>query len=183
VPNEGPKRRAVPARAKRRWIGFDGKPMNEPTELSPVERFELWYIPEPNSGCWLWLGNVSRGRARISTNRRSKMEVAARFAYRLFCSEVEDHIVIRHQCDNPLCVNPDHLLSGSHADNVADKVRRGRQPKGENAFGAKLTDDQVREIRATPRKRGSGVRLARKYGVSDTLIHRIRRGMGWRHLQ
>lgn len=84
--------------------------------------------------------------------------------------------VVRHTCDNPACVNPEHLLLGTHADNVQDKVSRGRQYKGPEHHSSKLTDAQVAEIRAryVPKCRTHGTRaLAREFGVAQFTVSQI----------
>lgn len=88
-------------------------------------------------------------------------------------------LVVRHKCDNRLCVNPDHLEIGTHKDNARDRVERGRcnTPSGERNGSAKLSNKQVDEIR----EKYSGVRgevssLAREYGVGRSCISKILRG-------
>lgn len=96
-----------------------------------------------------------------------------------------DGQVVRHRCDNPGCVNPDHLEIGTHADNVHDKVERGRAPKGEEHRNAKLTEEVVLDILAkcVPGCREYGYSaLARKYGVHRTLISQIVNREIWTHV-
>lgn len=93
--------------------------------------------------------------------------------------------VIRHTCDVRNCINPAHLVIGTEADNMRDKVERGRQTKGMEFKHAKLTDDAVREIRHTYVK-GSpefgGKALARKFGVSKPVIIGVIQNKLWRHV-
>ena len=90
-------------------------------------------------------------------------------------------IVIRHTCDNPACVNPLHLVPGTHQDNVADRVARGRTAHGENHVRAKLTEEDVRAIRAAVREDGKV--LAARYGVNEQCISKIRNRRTWRHVK
>jgi hypothetical protein len=93
-------------------------------------------------------------------------------------------VVIRHRCDNRSCINVDHLLPGSHADNMRDKVERNRQHKGEQIKQHKLTEEQVCEVRSLyrPRQRGLTQReLATRYGVSQSAISLVITGRNWRH--
>jgi DNA invertase Pin-like site-specific DNA recombinase len=86
-----------------------------------------------------------------------------------------------HTCDNPRCVNPDHLYVGTDLDNSRDAVERGRLAVGERNFNARLTEDQVREMR-----RLSGLsyaEMARMYGVSRPTATRAYKGDTWRHVQ
>lgn len=90
--------------------------------------------------------------------------------------------VVRHTCDNPRCINPAHLIAGTHADNSRDMVERGRSISGENHLDAKLTWKDVRWIRENY-VRGSkelgSVALGRRFGVHSSGIRRIIRGEAW----
>lgn len=85
--------------------------------------------------------------------------------------------VVRHKCDNPNCVNPMHLILGTQGDNNRDRDERGRTAKGEKVASAKLTEEQVREIKNNTEL--SQRQLARKYGVSQRAILLIKKGVNW----
>lgn len=90
--------------------------------------------------------------------------------------------VVRHKCDNPRCVNPEHLVIGTVQDNVADRVERGRNGlryKGETNCNAVLTPDDIRAIRRRKGERG----LAKEYGVSRMTISLIQRRERWAHIE
>lgn len=90
--------------------------------------------------------------------------------------------VVRHTCDNPRCINPDHLIIGTHADNVRDKVERNRQPKGVSHGRAKLDSTKVKFIcsRYDPKsKEYNACALARMFGVSRTAIRKVATGENW----
>ena len=92
-----------------------------PTVAEARQLAEARSVPEPNTGCWLWLGDVGRkDYARITVNRKS-MRVS-----RLILGLTDRRVQARHTCDTPLCVNPEHLLPGTNSDNVRDAVRRKR---------------------------------------------------------
>jgi hypothetical protein len=100
---------------------------------------------------------------------------------------IPEGLVICHRCDNPSCVNPAHLFLGTHADNVADKMRKGRHRtnphKGEDHRSAKLTQEQVLEVRRRFAVGGiSKAALGREYGVTQTTIDHIILRATWRHL-
>ena len=95
-------------------------------------------------------------------------------------------VVIRHRCDNPACINVDHLQPGTAADNMRDKVDRGRQLVGGQIPQSKLTAAQVTAIRAAyqPRSRDANQRaLAAQYGVSQATISLAIAGINWKHIK
>jgi hypothetical protein len=98
-------------------------------------------------------------------------------AYELFNGPI-DGLSVLHSCDQPCCVNPDHLRVGTVLENNREREQkgRGRQPGGEDNAGAKLTFQQVGEIRTSSL---SSRELGRAYGVSKTQILRIKRGVSW----
>jgi hypothetical protein len=97
-------------------------------------------------GCWLWKGgHYPQGYGRIMIDGTTW--VASRLSYTVYKNPIPKGLLVRHRCDNPRCVNPDHLLLGTHQDNTEDKIERGRHSHGESHAAAKLTEDQVRKIR------------------------------------
>lgn len=100
-----------------------------------LRRFEEKYIPEPNSGCWLWTASTDRtnyGRLSIS----GRFHGAHRVAWMLLRGSIPKGLHILHKCDMPCCVNPDHLYPGTHSQNMVDAVRRGRlKPKPSPGVG------------------------------------------------
>jgi hypothetical protein len=135
------------------------------------ERF--WRNVQKGSGCWEWTGGTRQGYGRFRIG--SKKITAHRYAYLVYHGALSG--VVRHKCDNRLCVNPDHLELGTLADNVADMDARGRRSM---LHGAKLTEDDVRRILTDPRTQRA---IAKDYGVSHTAIGDIKRGNKWRHVR
>lgn len=90
--------------------------------------------------------------------------------------------VVRHSCDYPPCCNERHLFSGTHADNVADRLARDRQPRGEAVGGARLTEDDVREIRSARLRGATFSSLGRAFGVTESNVRAIVNGRSWRHV-
>ena len=91
-------------------------------------------------------------------------------------------LVVRHKCDNKLCINPEHLELGTLADNIQDKVKRNRCAKGEKVSTAKLNEEQVKEIRLK-RKEGYKLReLSEEYNISVTHIFNIIKEVYWRKI-
>ena len=161
---------------------------------------------EIGRGCWWWLGTKDRdGYGLFKLNTHTCIG-AHRYAWWLATGENPKGHLICHYCDNPGCVNPEHLFMGTAQDNNRDRDEKGRTAKGErhHNFGrgkpfqyklrfatvpplrpgekngrAKLTEAQVREVLADNRP---SVRLAEELGVTPTAIGMIRRGKTWRHL-
>lgn len=132
--------------------------------------------------CILWDGSKRAdgyGRASIEGRRVYAHRVAYCEAKSIALDSI-DGLVVRHRCDNPECVNPDHLETGTHHDNAMDTLKRGRTCIGEKHGMSKLSAEQVKAIKAAVfTARGDCVRLARQYGVSHATISFIRSGQRW----
>ena len=131
---------------------------------------------------------TKEGYSYLRQPKTRKQILRHRYAYCIYhgidLSTIEGKVV-RHTCDNPRCINPLHLLLGTHADNVRDKVERNRQRKGVEQPNSRLTDEIVRAIRLeyVPRCKEHGTRaIARRLGVSHRLIHLAISGKRWRHV-
>ena len=176
-----------------------------------IERFEAKFIPEPNSGCWLWTAATDGkgyGRFRVGskTDGTRKSAIATRVSWKIYCGDLPDDLCVLHKCDNPYCVNPDHLFLGTHTDNMQDCSRKNRTSKGDKhsaiqkahlprgkdhyLYGkpgfcgetnaqAKLTEDQVRAIRADTRTQ---MVIAKDYGMTFQQISRIKNRTRWKHV-
>lgn len=152
--------------------------------IAQIERFEAFVLPEPNSGCWLWMGSVTgTGHGCFGYGGKGRTVMAHRAAYALYRGAIPIGAMILHKCDVACCVNPDHLYPGTHRDNMRDmrERKRARPPRlfGEAQGGAKLTNDKVRHIRAS---RENAEVLAASLGVSVWSIYDIRARRSWRHI-
>lgn len=143
----------------------------------------FWAKVTKGDGCWLWTGYRDRqGYGHLM--RDGTNHLAHRYAFALVNGEPTG--VIRHTCDTPACVRPEHLLDGTQAQNIADRQARGRHRPGrmvgEDHPMHKLTVAQVTEARQL---RASGVRIgpiAATYGVSYQWMQRILTGKTWKHV-
>jgi hypothetical protein len=142
---------------------------------SPAERF--WAKVEKGDGCWLWTGAVyTCGYGRFTytdaTGRRHDTG-AHRFSLALSEGDRPSPMCACHRCDVKPCVRPDHLFWGTQQDNLRDMAEKGRAVRNGRA---KLTDEQVAEIRA---RYGTGTlkALAAEYGVHEQTIFKIAHGL------
>lgn len=139
--------------------------------------------------CWLWAGErFESGYGAFYIEEPKQTVRAHRFAYALWVGSLIDGLFVCHRCDNPLCVNPKHLWQGTAADNAADMVAKNRQAAGERHGRAKLTENDVREIRAalaTQRTRGPNtvMQIARRYGVCRKTVRSIVDGRLWKSVK
>lgn len=143
----------------------------------------FWANVDRSGDCWQWTGSVdSRGYGSLSY--RGRRVLAHRLAYEISIGEIprspgHHGTVVMHKCDNRLCCRPDHLVIGSHDDNMADMREKGRRKginTGEQNGRAKLTADQVALIRADTRGKRT---IAKDYGISPAQAQRIRLGQQW----
>lgn len=132
------------------------------------------------SGCFIWRGFCdSEGYGQVSYLGRTVR--VARLVFSVCVGDIPYGSVVRHACDNPSCINPEHLLIGSQRENIKDKVERGRQARRERHPMCKLTEEKVAEIKvALSEGTRNQSRLGRKYGVSQSTIWCIANGKSWR---
>lgn len=109
-----------------------------------------------------------------------------RYIYEECFGEIPDGMVVRHKCDNPICINPEHLEIGTQAENVQDMITRGRKvsrgAKGEKNCKAKLTQKQVAEIRERYKNGGKPSILMKEYNIKGTAMYDILRRRSWKHI-
>lgn len=160
-----------------------------PKFISSIEGFNRSFIPEPNSGCWIWeksLNNKGYGLLQCGGFKG----YAHRFSYSEFKGPIPEGMHVCHRCDNPACVNPDHLWLGTPSDNIQDCRSKGRHAadnpatkyaRGANQGLAKLSEIAVEEIRLLRGAIGQR-QLARRYGVSKTAIRLAQQGRTWAHV-
>lgn len=155
---------------------------------SLADRFWSKAIPEPTSGCLLWLAGCDSSGYGTFANESRVVEGAHRASYRLTNGAIPRGLRVLHKCDVPCCVNPGHLFLGTQRDNIHDMFRKGRNRptsrRGNDCHQAKLTDDAVREIRRRYAEGGiTHKKLASEYGVFFTVIQKVVTGKIWRHVK
>jgi len=127
--------------------------------------------------CWIWNHSLVHGYGLFMGKS------AHRVSYELYKGSIPKNMVVMHTCDNPSCVNPEHLEIGTQSENIADMIKKGRQSKGESKPTAKLTEKQVLEIRAKfkPRKYTYEM-LSKEYGLAVRNICKIIARESWKHI-
>lgn len=153
----------------------------------PQERF--WQQVKKVKGeksCWLWAGDTSPdGYGKFSLFRDEKWHSlrSHRYVYEITYGTIPVDLLVLHECDNPICVRPDHLFLGTQQDNIADKVTKRRQARGEKMATAKLTASQVQMIRSGARMGLTLTEIAKVYRVSIETISAICRYRTWKHVR
>lgn len=143
------------------------------------EKIEHFSMPEPNSGCWLWLGAVHSVTGYAKLRYKNVSILAHRASYLAFRGGIPAGLFVCHHCDVRSCVNPLHLYAGTHQQNMDDKQRRGRQCRGSGTVMTDLTESDVRDIRAAS---GTLTEIGRPYGLKKTTISAIRTRKTWKHI-
>lgn len=155
-------------------------------------------VSKSRDGCWEWTGAKNKyGYGVICAHRDGAVlrKMAHRFSYELSVGAIPAGLLVCHKCDNRSCVRPSHLFIGSHFDNTADMMAKGRHvkgmthlrkigvdgkyPKGEAHKWSKLKAKQVVRIRALGQTIPAA-RIAKKFGVTTSLISLILRRKIWR---
>lgn len=155
----------------------------------PSERF--WNQVSKTSECWEWTSAaLKNGYGSITIQGPAKTgksirQLAHRFSWELHFGPIPAGMLVCHKCDNRKCVRPDHLFLGTHADNGADMVAKGRSANrsGSKNTRAKLTEEAVKAIRAEFNgSHGQVLALARRFGVVHAVISNILSRKSWSHV-
>jgi hypothetical protein len=135
-----------------------------------MKSFEAKYKVNEDTGCWEWTASCARGgygQFTTSVKDGRTWYRAHRFSYTAHKGEIPEGMVVMHGCDNPCCVNPEHLSVGTHADNIRDRDVKGR---GSWRRSVRQPDD----IRAIKNSQKSDLALAAELGCSRAHIWKIR---------
>lgn len=137
------------------------------------------HVEVQESGCIIWTGTLNpQGYGLI---RDGKMKGAHRVAWVLANGPIPDGLWVLHHCDNPPCINTEHLFLGTRQDNIDDKVQKNRSSRltGETNPAHKLTEGEVLEIRQNTEGL-SRAALARKYNISHSQVYKVINRWNWR---
>lgn len=142
---------------------------------------KFWNKVNKTPTCWLWTGATIKGYGAFGR----PTALAHRVAYEMAYGPIPTGKHIRHICDVKNCVNPEHLLLGTHTENMNDAIARKRLRYGEQHPNSRLTSDEVQEIKRALKtyKHGLFTKLAMKYKVSLTTIQNIHTGRTWTEIK
>ena len=138
------------------------------------DRFFSRFVKLAN-GCWQWRSHTDKDGYGILPGAHRSIR-AHRLSYEIHKGAIPEGMIVCHRCDNPGCVNPDHLLVGTQKDNAQDALRKGRHYVGEKNGRSKLTEENVKEILTSEL---NDRQLADKFGVTRSTISSVRRGKSW----
>jgi hypothetical protein len=160
-----------------------GMGRSEPSSLAA--KLANKFIIDDAAGCWNWIAATNaRGYGVVGRGGRGAgLHKAHRASWMVHRGDIPDGMWVLHKCDNPRCINPEHLYLGDHQQNVRDMVSRGRNVipdnRGERASWAKLTAEAARDIKS---RRLTGREFAELYRVSLSAVRRIWEGKNWSSL-
>lgn len=147
-------------------------------------RFWKYLAPGAFNECWLWQGCTNPGGYGVIQAGRAQRTIflAHRVSWELHNGPIPNGLDCLHECDNPPCCNPHHLFLGDDAANMADKIMKGRHPRGESCSYAKLTEDQVKEIRTLSAQGVERTEIAKRFGINRSHVRDIANRKIWKHI-
>lgn len=152
---------------------------------APVEVRFFRHLSEPDErGCILWTSTKNHsgyGVLCIKASLNTRI-FAHRLAWIIKHGDIPGDLYVLHRCDNPPCVNVDHLFLGTQQDNNRDKLLKGRHAKGEQCRRSHLTEDMVRAIRAARDSGESQYSIGRRFGIAQQTVHKIVSRQRWAHV-
>ncbi len=140
----------------------------------PRQRTIRWVVNK--RGCFEVTSHKTDDSGYAVGIRKGKHVKLHRYLYELKHGPIGEGLVLLHECDNRICVNPAHLKPGTHQENMDDMVSKGRSAKGSKVASSKLNNRQVSIIK---RSKKSARELADRYGVHVSTIYRVRNGTHW----
>ncbi len=151
--------------------------------VTPKRREIFWRNVSVSTAdaCWLWQRSRN-AKGYGSTQINGHTHNASRVAYILTHGAIPENSDVCHHCDNPPCCNPAHLFLGTRRDNMVDKSVKGRASKGERHRSARLTSEQVIEMRQRSELGESYIALSKAFGIARQNIRAICLRRLWRHL-
>ncbi len=152
-----------------------------------IERFWSKVDRSGKNECWNWKAHLNnKGYGVLGVGR--ELMLAHRISWTIENGEIPAGMEILHRCDNPCCVNPNHLISGTHHENILDMLRKGRYKKsfifrGESHTEAKLRNEDIPEIRRLFDQGIPTRTIAKKYNVDSKTIWSVGKRISWTHIK
>ena len=137
-------------------------------------------LKENDAGCWICINRKPNPDGYQRLRWDGKGNLMHRFFFEYYKGKIPAGKCVCHSCDNPGCLNPDHLFLGTNPENTADRHGKGRTAKGSQVGTSVLTAEEALAIR---RSNESGPIMAKRYGISRSTVSAIRRGRSWKHLE
>jgi len=145
------------------------------------ERIESKVEKIPEAGCWIWMGATQvRGYGELISHNRKHL--AHRASYEVFVGLIPEGMNVCHSCDNVYCVNPAHLFLGTQKQNLQDMASKGRSTRGQRNPMAKLTEEEVKDIKYFLSIGINDFDIAKQYEVTRGAINLIKQGKRWNHV-
>lgn len=132
------------------------------------------------NGCKICVSHKTNVNGYPRFYRNGKLQLISRYLWIEKYGVIDKNLEIMHKCDNPKCINLDHLMLGTHDDNMKDSMNKARQTRGIHNSQTKLTEKKVRIIR---KSKLSGRALARKYGVNHATIQDVINRKNWKYVE
>ena len=129
---------------------------------------------DAKTGCVVWTGTVGFGGHGQIRSAKTKLLATHRVSWEHHNGPIPEGMKLCHRCDNPPCINPEHLFLGTQADNIRDMIEKGRNRRGETHHNARLTDIKVGKI---IRARGTQREIAERFKISQQYVGMLKRGI------
>jgi hypothetical protein len=150
-------------------------------KLDSKEKFWKKTDKRSDNECWVFLGAKDKdGYGQFWDGDNKIMTRAHVFSAKIHLGNKPNNMCVCHKCDNPICVNPNHLFFGTALDNQNDKMTKNRHAKGESQGHSKLTNEQIAEIRL--RANDNYKVLCEEFNIVPSTVYRIWHKESWKHL-
>lgn len=150
-----------------------------PKDATDEDRLRSYGWTVTESGCWEWDGRRDKKGYGVLCLHAQRQVFAHRTAFAVWVGELDPKLSVCHRCDNPPCINPEHLWQGTERDNKVDMATKGR---GNTARLTPLAVQELRALYTAPFDRGLVPRLAKQYGVSTSAIRAVLHGRTWKNV-